>query len=213
MVKHVITYLSALCAILLFAGCGQDDSPAPHDFGNNDTNLYVACGDSITEGGYGGSDPGGYPAVLASMLGKRVINQSQGGDSSDGGIGIVNSALNNYKPGYVIILFGANDVIHSYDPNDTINNLRTMIEAAKNNKSIPVIGTLLPMSEEHAPFEGGVEALNPLIIRLGEEEGIAVADLFAAFWGDPSLIVDDGLHPSDAGNQVIARTFLNALQR
>ena len=213
MMKHVITYLSALCAILLFGGCEKGSSAPPHDFGNNDTNLYVACGDSVTQGGYGGSDPGGYPAVLASMLGKRVINQSQGGYSSDGGIDIVNSALSDYKPGYVLILFGANDVIHAYDSNDTINNLRTMIEAAKNNKSIPVMGTLLPMSGKHAAFEGGVEALNPLIIRLGKEEGIAVADLYAAFGDDPSLIVDDGLHPSDAGNQVIARTFLDALQR
>jgi lysophospholipase L1-like esterase len=211
--KYVMMGLSIFGMIILFAGCGQDDSPAPHDFENNNTNLYVACGDSVTQGGYGGSDPGGYPAVLASMLGKTVINLGYGSYTTDSGIDVVNSALKDHKPGYIIILFGANDVIHSYDANDTINNLRIMIEAAKNNKTVPVIGTLLPMSGKHSPFEGGVEVLNPLIMKLGEEEGIAVADLYAAFGDDPSLIVDDGLHPSDAGNQVIARAFLDALRK
>ena len=208
--KYVFSVLS-FCAVLIFAGCEGDDSTPPHDFGSNDPNLYVACGDSITEGGYGGSDPGGYTAVMSSMLGKTVINQGYGGYSSGSGIAIVNSALSTYKPGYVFIEFGANDVIHSYDSLDTIANLRTMIQAAKNNKTVPVIATLLPMSLGHAVFEAGVEGLNPLIVQLAQEEGIAVADLHSAFGNDPTLIVDDGLHPSDAGNQVIARTFIDAL--
>jgi lysophospholipase L1-like esterase len=201
-----------VCLIFILAGCENNNSTPPHDFGSNDPNLYVACGDSITEGDEVGVTPGGYPVILASMLGKTVINQGYGGDTTISGIDVVGTSLADYKPGYVLILFGANDVIHSFDTNTTIQNLQIMIEAAKNNNTIPVVGTVMPMSLGHAIFEGGVEQLNPEIIKLADREGIAVADLWTAFGNNPDLIIYDGLHPTDAGNQVIATTFYNALK-
>lgn len=210
--KQPINYFAVLCVILTFVGCEHNDSTPPHDFGSNDPNLYVACGDSITEGDEVGVTPGGYPAILSSMLGKTVVNQGYGGYTTTEGLDVVNSSLSDYKPGYVLILFGANDVIHSFDTNTTIQNLQVMIEAAKTNNTIPVIGTLLPMSLEHSIYEGDVEQLNPAIIQLADDEGIAGADLWTAFGTNSTLILDDGLHPTDAGNQVIATTFFNALK-
>jgi len=211
MMKQIVCHIIALCALLAFTGCEHSDSTPPHDFGSNDPNLYVAAGDSITEGDEVGVTPGGYPAILASLLGKTVINQGYGGDTTISGMDVVNSALSTYRPGYILIMFGANDVIHSFDTETTIQNLQIMIEAAKTNNTIPVIATVLPMSLRHSIFEGGVEDLNPEIIKLADREGIIVVDLWTAFGTDPSLILDDGLHPTDAGNQVIAKAFYNAL--
>ncbi len=199
-----------LCALMLSAGCeNKDNNPASgHDFGDNDQNLYVAMGDSITEGYLAST---AYPAILSGMLGKPVINVSIGGGQSWQGASMVESTLANYKPGFLLIYFGANDMIHSHDQSETIGNLRAMIVAAKANKTIPVIATCTPMMWSHEAFDGSISVLNGMIKDLASSEGAILVDLGGAFKGHPEYLNEDGLHPNDLGQQVIAAEFRDAL--
>lgn len=45
------------------------------------------------------------------------------------------------------------------------------------------------------------------IRQLAKDEGIKLADLNKEFGTDRSLLQPDGLHPSDAGNQLMAMVF------
>ena len=59
--------------------------------------------------------------------------------------------------------------------------------------------------------------LNPLIRQLASESGVTLVDVAAAFGGDgpldnSSLLGTDGLHPTEAGYQVIAGAFFEKLQ-
>jgi lysophospholipase L1-like esterase len=192
-------------AALLLAGCedGGGGSGNGGDFGNNDPNVYVAMGDSITAGGY--------PAVLAGMLGKPVINRGVGGAGSADGAARVQGILNSYKPGYLLILYGANDATHGHDPEATIGYLRSIIQTAKANKTVPVIGTLTPMSAEHAAYDAAASSLSAMIRAMAGEEKAAVADLESAFGGRSEYLEADGLHPNAAGTALIAQTFYDAL--
>jgi lysophospholipase L1-like esterase len=193
---------------VMLGGCeGGGGSSAPaHDFGSNDPNVVACLGDSITEG-YLLASADSYPSQLAAMTGKTVHNRGVGGTRSSYGVSIVGSVLARYKPGYMPILYGINDLIHGVSKNEIIGNLRTMIQAAKANSTVPIIATLTPCYASHAWIEGDDMALNGLIRTLADEEGVDCADLEAEFGSDESLILPDGLHPNAAGAAVIAQTF------
>jgi len=212
MKRRVFVTLAVVCLCGVFVGCEKDDDKGSlgdgHDFGDNNRDVYTAMGDSITRG-HGASVP--YPAVLSSMLGKTVINRGVNGARSSAGLSSVGSILARDNPGFLLILYGANDVIHSEDPAVIIEHLRGIIRAAKNNKTIPVIATLTPQITGHAAFGGGVISLNARIRTLAAEENVTLVDLESAFTAHNEYMQSDGLHPNNTGLSVMAAEFFDVL--
>jgi len=213
--RRVMPVLAWLPAVLLWvaAGCGGGDggnqAPVPADFGDNNPNVVLAFGDSITAGVEGGGAP--YPARLAALSGKTVINSGVGGQESGAGLARLGGALAANKPGYICILYGANDVIMGRDQNSTIANLADMLQQAQANKTVPMIATLTPMLGEHGPWTSAVDRLNDAIRNLASATGTTLVDLNAEFGDAETLLLGDGLHPNDQGNQIIALAFNDAL--
>ena len=199
--------VAALATVLILAGCddgGGGGGGVGNDVGDNDPNLYVAIGDSITKAGY--------PAVLGSMLGKPVVNRGIGGSVSADGAAETPGILSALNPGYLLILYGANDVTRGHSAAATIGNLRSIIQSCKANKTVPVIATLTPMFFEHQTFHAAASATSELIRQLAREEDVALADLEKAFNDQSKYMEADGLHPNAAGTQLIAETFYDVLQ-
>ena len=190
--------LALALAAPVWTGCEDGGDGSSADVGSNDINVAVALGDSITQGGY--------PSILAGITGKTVVDAGVGGTQASSGAGRIGGLLARHHPGFVLILYGANDIINDVARETTVANLRAMIQAAKGNMTIPVIATLTPMSGSHGIFEPNVEALNEQIRSLASSDGARLANLAGAF-GDPGLIGPDGLHPTSAGNNVIASVF------
>jgi lysophospholipase L1-like esterase len=196
-----------LCLVIAgVTGCESDGGGLGdgHDFGANDPSLYVAMGDSITAAGW--------PSVLAGKLGQPVVNRGVPGARSDQGAASVNGTLVRYKPGFLLILYGANDVINGGNYDSTIAYLRSMIRAAKANQTIPVIGTLTPMSASHEIWAESTRELSRRIRVMASEERCAVADLERAFGNNPEYILPDGLHPTAAGTERIASVFYGVIR-
>jgi lysophospholipase L1-like esterase len=236
MKKHLYMLISCLLALCIFTGCDDDDAvapatpvpndvgnnnpdldvtvapttPVPNDVGSNDPDLFVAIGDSITRG-YGLSDSQSYPAQLSAMLGKPVINEGRDGEKTDSGKSRISDVLRNRKPGYILILYGASDIIYSYASSDTLNNLRSMVQTAKNNKTIPIIATLTPAFGGLAFMEAGINRLNPLIRQMAADEGVSVANLDTAIDWDIHYMLSDGIHPNYSGQTLIAQTFYRVI--
>lgn len=205
---RLTAWLAIPCLMTLMGGCegGGGGGGSAHDFGDNDPNVIACLGDSITEG-YLLASADSYPAQLAAITGKTVYNRGVGGSRTFEGVSAVGTVLNRYTPGYLLILYGVNDLIHGASQDSIITNLRTMIQAAKANSTVPVIATLTPTYDSHTWVADDVIALNGQIRTMAAEEGVDVADLEAAFDADASLILVDGLHPSASGARVIAETF------
>jgi lysophospholipase L1-like esterase len=204
-----------LCGILALAGCeGGGDSHLGdgHDFGPNNPNLYVAFGDSITAGAGLASPSDCYSVKLAGMLNKTVINKGFPGYSSGQGLDVFYPILDDYKPGYLLILFGVNDIIMGYGEEVAAVNLRIMVQACKDNKTIPVLATLTPVFGEHVVFSSGVNRLNDMIRQLCSELDVALVDLNDAFGDNPIYIQSDGLHPNETGQALMAITFYDVVK-
>ena len=199
---------AVFAALLAFvpAGCGDDDKGGGgnDDVGDNDRNLVACLGDSITQGYACEGAP--YPARLAVYSGKTVKNYGVGGTTSSYGASVVGSALRR-KPGYVCVLFGANDCIQGVDPGATVANLRRIVHACKNNKTKVILATPTPMKDGHARFNGRVKALAPAIKAMAKEEGVPCIDLNKAFGDGTGLVNADGLHMTDAGSDLVAKKF------
>jgi lysophospholipase L1-like esterase len=179
------------------------------DIGDNNANLYIALGDSTTDGNNGGGAP--YPPRLASLTGKAVNNYASQNESTGGAAGKVGGILASSKPAACCFMLGAVDVINSYGQANAVNNLRSIIQQCKANKTVPVIATLTPMLYSHVRFDGAVKALNNEIRSLASSEGACLVDLEKKFGSGEGLILGDGLPPNEAGNQLMAEAFADAL--
>ena len=201
-----------LLIAFLIAGCEDSKSHLGdgHDFGSNNPALYVAFGDSITYGS-GVSAGDSYPTKLAAMMMRTVINEGYPGAESFVGAALVQDILNAYQPGFLLILFGVNDLIMGYGEDEAIDNLRYICQAAINNKTIPVIATLTPVAGEHHIWANGVDRLNVLIRQLAVDMNVALVDLDAAFNWNPDYLQEDGLHPNVQGYNLMAITFYDVV--
>jgi lysophospholipase L1-like esterase len=225
MPRAIRAIIGGLAAALALASCSSSDSSAPTDIdpdlGTNDSSVVVALGDSITFG-YGDTgisscedsarDDGGFCPRLQSLVGKTVINRGVCGASSYDGVDQVEEVLDRYHPGVLLIDYSPNDLF--YGSETVIANLRTMITAARNNKTVPILGTLVPAVGDHKGWEPFIETVNAQILALCDEQGIECADHWKAFVNDPgfiaspyALLAEDGLHPNAAGYELMARTW------
>lgn len=205
--KRILRFAAAALAASLFclvpAGCGGDGGD--DDVGDNDRNLVACVGDSITQGYRCIGAP--YPARLAAMSGKQVKNYGVGGTRSEYGVSIIGTVLSR-KPGYVCLLYGANDCITGRSAESTVANLRRIVQACKANKTKVIVATPTPMNGDHLVYNDAVQALVPAVKAMASEEGVPCIDLNAAFGdGTGYLNPDDGLHMTDAGNELIAKKF------
>ena len=204
-----------LLALGLLAGCGSGDSALENNNpGGNDLNVVVAFGDSITQGSECSCAP--YPARLAALIGKVVYNTGIGGSSANSNVGRTQEAINKYHPAFMFILYGVNDVIHSDGTSGIAAALSQMVFICKKNNVVPVLMTYPRPILGHQLFAGGTLSLNRSIRQIASAEGIKCVDLEQEFsagsdplfpeWPttDPNLMSPDGLHPNDAGTQIIA---------
>ncbi len=199
----------------LLVGCGGGDSALENNNpGNNDLNVVVAFGDSITQGSECSCVP--YPARLAGLVGKIVYNTGVGGSTASDNVGRTQEAINKYHPAFMFILYGVNDIIHSSNAGSAAGALNQMVAICKRNNVVPVLMTYPRPILGHQLFAGGVITLNKNVRMIAAAEGIKCVDLEKEFssgadplypeWPttDPALMGPDGLHPNDAGTQIIA---------
>ena len=199
--------------------------PVTLPIGTNRPNVYLAFGDSITDG-EGSGDGMGYILRLQRKLegyfGRAtVIKDGLGATRSNRGSDRLPDSL-TVRPAYTLIHYGTNDWNQAEckfsPPCFTIESLQTMVRDVKHRQGIAVLGTIIP-SNPNREFAGErnpwVADMDRRIRDLARAEGAILADLEAAFLAQPSVpaLFSDHVHPSDAGYEVMAQVFFEAITR
>jgi lysophospholipase L1-like esterase len=202
--------------------------PVTLPIGGNRPNTYMGFGDSITVG-EGSSDDAGYRDRLEAKLHQHfgradVINQGLAGTRSNFGAARIDASLGNERPAYTLILYGTNDwnqnECKTAFPCFTIESLRQMVRAARFFQSLPLLATIPPCNvgqDDRATPERQefIHKMDELIRPMAVEEGAVLVDLEKAFLEQPSLaaLFVDHIHPNDAGYDIIANEFFEAITR
>ena len=173
--------------------------------------------------------PTGYPAKLQTLLAERyatqtisVINEGAGGEDVQTGAADLARVLTTDAPQVLLLLEGINSLNqqHAEGIPIVVDALRRMIREGRGRGLTVFVGTILPerpggcRAYDLADGKDDIIPANVEIRGLVGTEGAVLVDLYQAFNGRTStLIGQDGLHPSEAGYQVIAETFFAAIRQ
>ena len=172
-------------------------------------------GDSITAGYQLDLDMA-FPALLQKRLDSlgysyECINAGLSGETSAGGRGRIDWVLRNV-PDIFFLELGANDGLRGLPLEETPQNLQAIIDAVKKENpevKIIVAGMMVP------PNLGNdyTTQFKEIFPSLAEKNNATyIPFLLEGVAGDPSLNLNDGIHPTPDGHKILAETVWKYLE-
>lgn len=191
--RPALPYLfAALLATLIYG--------APAAVAETPVRLLV-FGDSLSAGfGIGASDA--LPAQLEKRLradgfDARVVNAGVSGDTTANGLARLDYTLESGKIDIAIIELGANDMLRGVDPKIARDNLDKMIATFQSKGVTVMLATMASSDNWGQAYKRAFDSIYP---ELAAKHGAALIPfMMAPVWGDPKLLIGDGLHPNPAG--------------
>lgn len=190
--KRVIAGLFSIALLLLSACSGPKLEPL-----SSDAEIW-AFGDSLTYG-KGAASGQDYPAVLAGLSQKRVINAGVSGETTTQGVDRLAQLLEYDSPDLLILMEGGNDFLRNHDIGQTKANLAQMIELAQ-RRSIPVVLVAVPRK---SLFLSPADIYSELADTYGL---ILIEDELTELLKTPSM-KSDTIHLNGAGYRALAEVI------
>jgi lysophospholipase L1-like esterase len=193
-------FVFALIAILLLAAC--DRAPTLPKLNSHD--VIVAFGDSLTHG-TGATSDAAYPAVLAALTGRTVINAGVPGDTTASALQRLPAVLAEHQPRLVLLCLGGNDMLRKHPAAATENNLRLLVQTIRaSGASVVLIGVPEPKLFGGAP---------DFYARVAEDMGLPLEQhIFSDVLKDNRL-KSDPIHANAAGYQQVAERMAEFLRK
>ena len=177
--------------------------------GAEDAVKIAVLGDSLSAG-FGLMAHEAFPAQLEARLRElgvevSVLNAGVSGDTSAGGVARVDWVLGD-NPHFVILELGANDGLRGLDTGQMQANLAAIIETLQaRGVRVLLVGMVAPanLGRDYG------QAFNAVYPALAQRYAVPLYPFFLdGVAGDPSLNLDDGIHPTAAGVAVIVDAIL-----
>jgi lysophospholipase L1-like esterase len=165
---------------------------------------WIVCfGDSLVRG-RGAEPEESYPAVLARLLGREVLNRGRDGDTSESALERLDDDVLAFSPSVVIITLGGNDMLGRVPIEDTVRSLRKVFERILAARAMIVFLAI------HPPFVSDERMAR--VKELCRELGVLYVDsVMDGMWRNRTLMSDD-IHPNAAGYRIIAERVRDALE-
>ena len=218
----MISRYAVVAGLVVLGGCGRSDEPPPPRAAASaaatpaaaGTPTVVFLGTSLTAGL--GLDPGlAYPALVQAKLDSaglryRVVNAGVSGETSAGALRRIDWLLRD-RPAVLVIETGANDALRGQNPDSVRANIQAIIDRARTLAPQPRI-VLVGM--EALPNYGPLYArrFNRIYPDLAKQNDLPLVPfLLDGVAGVDSLNQPDGLHPTAAGQRIVAETIWKTL--
>jgi len=198
----LLNVLLPAAMLALLTGCAQHPpqlAPLAPDA------VIVAFGDSLTYG-TGADRQHSYPAELARLTGRRVINAGVPGELSGAGAERLPAVLARYHPDLLVLCHGGNDLLRHRSPDTLAANLVVMLDTARHHK-VPVLLLGVPQ-----PALFGLHAA-PVYERLAERFHVPYDGQILAKLESHRQWKSDRVHPNGRGYRQLADAVYRLLQR
>lgn len=192
--------LIASLLLLGWLGSARAGNPQPSNH-----NILV-IGDSLSAE-YGIRRDSGWVRIVQQRLqqeapGYAMRNASISGDTTSGGLSRMPAALERYRPAIVVIELGSNDALRGLPLDMTRGNLARMIELSKDAGARVVLTGMQIPPNYGRPYS---EQFRTLFVDLAKEHETGfVPFLLEGVALDRTLFQDDGMHPNEEAQPLIA---------
>jgi lysophospholipase L1-like esterase len=186
---------------LLLAGCG-DRVPRVPAVGPDE--VIVAFGDSLTYG-TGAAESESYPAVLAQLIGRKVVRAGVPGEVTAQGLARLEQVIEAHRPALMIVCLGGNDMLRRVDDAQVRKNLGEIIRTIRERGiAVVLVGVPKPALITSAPAFYG---------ELAKEfgipyEGKVVTDVLYQL-----ELKADPIHPNAKGYRRMAEAIAQLLKQ
>ncbi len=139
------------------------------------------------------------------------INAGVPGDTAAGGLNRLPSILDR-NPDLITIQFGINDMYSGVSVEDYSSRIRATINRILKTPTAPVIVTSCPLADDTDQTQ--ISRYYDRLRQLGREMKVPVADCELHWRKTASIkenLLDDGVHPSNAGHSLMADAIMNIL--
>lgn len=199
--------------------------------------LVLFQGDSITDAGrdrYNGDHLGsGYVKMAAAWFSSlypeqsvRFLNRGIGGDRVADLQRRWQEDCLDLRPSWVSIMIGINDTWRRYDRNDPTSvqayeaSYRSILEQTRDRLNARLIlcePFVLPVPADREAWREDLDPKIAVVRRLAREFSALLVPLDAIFAQEatrrePASLAADGVHPTDHGHALIARSWLEAIK-
>jgi lysophospholipase L1-like esterase len=166
--------------------------------------VILAFGDSLTHG-IGAGRGQSYPAELARLTGREVINAGMPGEISAMARTRLPGLLERHRPALLVLCHGGNDLLRRLDVRALRENLEAMILDAQ-SRAIPVV--LLGVPEPHLFSLSTAD----LYAELAEQHTLVYEGEILAEVESDNRLKSDAIHPNAEGYRRIARAVHRTLR-
>ena len=166
--------------------------------------VILAFGDSLTFG-TGAAPTESYPAILESLVGRRVVNSGVPGEVTGEGLSRLPEVLEKEKPALMILCHGGNDMLRRLDQRQTADNLRAMIRLAHERGAAVVMVAV--------PSPGIALSPPPFYRETAAEMKIPFDEKALAMVLSDGSLKSDYIHPNAAGYHKLAESIASLLKK
>jgi acyl-CoA thioesterase-1 len=192
----------SLALLLIVCGCRGERFDMIRNLGSAGETI-ICFGDSLTEGV--GAEPGEeYPTILSRLLGMRVVNAGDRGDTTARALERIDSSVVNKNPRLVILLLGGNDFLRQVPTGETRQNLKEIV------RQIQAHGAMVAIAGIKLGFF--TDEYGSIFEETAAEFGaIYIPQVMRGIFNDIKLRSDQ-IHPNSAGYRLIAQRIAEKIK-
>jgi acyl-CoA thioesterase-1 len=208
----------AFLAVSIIGCAGEESKPAPDDrlaASASSRRAVLFLGTSLTAA-YGLDPEQGYPARIQEKIDSaglpyEVVNAGQSGETSAGARNRIGWLLE--QPFDVLVLeTGANDMLRGSDVDSLGTNLQAIIDTVRSRRpdAAIVLAGMMATPNLGEAYGRRFNELYPAVARRNNLPFIPF--LLEGVGGQPELNLEDGVHPNERGQEIIAATVWRTLE-
>ena len=183
-------------------------------FANADFRTLLIYGDSISAG-YGMESDKQWAENLKLIFNEKnldieIVNRSVSGETTGGGLSRIKPILEKLQPKYLLLELGGNDALRGYPPSRILNNLKAIIEIAKENQVKVFLMQIKILPNYGKRYQEQFESIFPKVAK--ENDIILLPFMLNDIALDKSLMLPDGIHPNSDAQPLIAEYVFKSLE-